>query len=133
MARKSHIRKLTRNSARICNFYQVVSQDSAAILAQAIAQTALHSKDICVIHGPPGTGKTTTLVEIIRQCVAQGLKVLAVAPSNIAVDNLAEKIAIQHPIEILIQFRYKIPIAIKRAHMKFGTIRASSPGLTSDS
>ena len=70
-------------------------------------QTALHSKDICVIHGPPGTGKTTTLVEIIRQCVAQGLKVLAVAPSNIAVDNLAEKIAIQHP-------KQKVPVHLVR-------------------
>jgi hypothetical protein len=52
-------------------------------------QTALQSKDIFCIHGPPGTGKTTTLVEIIRQCVSRGERVLAVAPSNIAVDNLA--------------------------------------------
>ena len=49
---------------------------------------SLGAREICAIHGPPGTGKTTTVVEFIRQCVALGLKVLATAPSNIAVDNM---------------------------------------------
>ena len=47
---------------------------------------------MAIIHGPPGTGKTTTVVELIRQGVARGETVLACAPSNHAVDNLLEKL-----------------------------------------
>ncbi|KAG8195271.1 hypothetical protein JTE90_028422 [Oedothorax gibbosus] len=54
---------------------------------------ALKQKEVAIIHGPPGTGKTTTVVECILQAVAQKLKILACAPSNIAVDNLVEKLA----------------------------------------
>ncbi|XP_023374063.1 DNA-binding protein SMUBP-2 [Otolemur garnettii] len=54
---------------------------------------ALSQKELAIIHGPPGTGKTTTVVEIILQAVKQGLKVLCCAPSNIAVDNLVERLA----------------------------------------
>jgi superfamily I DNA and/or RNA helicase len=53
---------------------------------------SLSSKDITLIHGPPGTGKTTTLVEYIRQEVLRGSRVLACAGSNIAVDNIVEGI-----------------------------------------
>ncbi|XP_053208455.1 DNA-binding protein SMUBP-2-like [Panonychus citri] len=54
---------------------------------------ALRSKDLCIIHGPPGTGKTTSIVEVILQHVKRGLKVLVCAPSNVAVDNLVERLA----------------------------------------
>lgn len=54
---------------------------------------ALSQKEVAIIHGPPGTGKTTTVVEIILQAVKQGLKVLCCAPSNVAVDNLVERLA----------------------------------------
>ena len=64
--------------------------------------------DVAVIHGPPGTGKTTTIIEIILQAVKRGIKVLATAPSNIAVDNMVEKLSakakvvrIGHPARIL--------------------------------
>ncbi|XP_043829131.1 DNA-binding protein SMUBP-2 isoform X2 [Dromiciops gliroides] len=56
---------------------------------------ALAQKELAIIHGPPGTGKTTTVVEIILQAVQQGLKVLCCAPSNVAVDNLVERLAAQ--------------------------------------
>ncbi|XP_076027106.1 DNA-binding protein SMUBP-2 [Genypterus blacodes] len=54
---------------------------------------ALSQREVAVIHGPPGTGKTTTVVEIILQAVRQGQKILCCAPSNVAVDNLVERLA----------------------------------------
>jgi superfamily I DNA and/or RNA helicase len=53
---------------------------------------ALAAKDLAIIHGPPGTGKTTAVTELIRQAVQRGERVLACAPSNLAVDNLLEKL-----------------------------------------
>ncbi len=52
----------------------------------------LSARDLAVVHGPPGTGKTTTVVEVIKASVGLGQKVLATAPSNTAVDNLLEKL-----------------------------------------
>ncbi|KAJ1868158.1 hypothetical protein LPJ78_000458 [Coemansia sp. RSA 989] len=53
---------------------------------------AITAKDIALIHGPPGTGKTYTLVEVIRQLVSQGKTLLVCGPSNISVDNIAERL-----------------------------------------
>ncbi|WP_457741462.1 IGHMBP2 family helicase [Thermococcus sp.] len=58
---------------------------------RAIAR-ALGSPDFFLIHGPFGTGKTRTLAELIRQEVERGNKVLATAESNVAVDNLVERL-----------------------------------------
>lgn len=59
---------------------------------RAISQ-ALGSPNFFLIHGPFGTGKTRTLAELIRQEVERGHKVLATAESNVAVDNLVERLA----------------------------------------
>lgn len=59
---------------------------------QAAVQFALSADDLALIHGPPGTGKTTTVVELIRQVVQKEQKVLACAPSNMAVDNIFERL-----------------------------------------
>ncbi|KAG1178620.1 hypothetical protein G6F70_000204 [Rhizopus microsporus] len=62
---------------------------------------ALGSNEIALVHGPPGTGKTYTLVEIIRQLVVnQGQRVLVCGPSNISVDNLVERLA-QHRLQVV--------------------------------
>ncbi len=53
---------------------------------KAILQTA----QVTIVHGPPGTGKTTTLIEGVIQLIRNGEKVLVAAPSNTAVDNIAK-------------------------------------------
>ncbi|HTL71289.1 MAG TPA: AAA domain-containing protein [Candidatus Eisenbacteria bacterium] len=53
---------------------------------------ALSAKDIALVHGPPGTGKTTALLEIIRQSIARGEGVFVTAPSNTACDNVLERL-----------------------------------------
>lgn len=69
---------------------------------------ALAAQDVALIHGPPGTGKTTAVVELIRQAVRRGEKVLACAPSHLAVDNLLKRLIaageralrIGHPVRV---------------------------------
>lgn len=61
---------------------------------------ALASKEIALIHGPPGTGKTHTLIELILQLLKQNLRVLVCGPSNISVDNIVERLA-PHKIPIV--------------------------------
>jgi superfamily I DNA and/or RNA helicase len=53
---------------------------------------ALEEQELAVIWGPPGTGKTTVLVEIVRQAVRAKQKVLVTTPSNLALDTLLEKL-----------------------------------------
>ncbi|SCU94475.1 LAFA_0F22034g1_1 [Lachancea sp. 'fantastica'] len=48
---------------------------------------------LSIIHGPPGTGKTHTLVELIRQLCEKGHRILVCGPSNISVDTILERLA----------------------------------------
>ena len=52
----------------------------------------LRSKDVAIVHGPPGTGKTTTLVEAVRETLMRENQVLVCAQSNMAVDWISEKL-----------------------------------------
>ncbi|KAJ4993277.1 hypothetical protein SVAN01_01252 [Stagonosporopsis vannaccii] len=54
---------------------------------------ALASREVALIHGPPGTGKTHTLIEVILQMLKQNLRLLVCGPSNISVDNIVERLA----------------------------------------
>jgi len=63
---------------------------------QAAVNKILSAKDLAIIHGPPGTGKTTTIVQAVKAMVKNtGEQILMVAPSNTAVDLLSEKLADQ--------------------------------------
>lgn len=52
----------------------------------------LHAKDVAIVHGPPGTGKTTTLVEAIYETLHRENQVMVCAQSNMAVDWISEKL-----------------------------------------
>lgn len=54
---------------------------------------ALASREVSLIHGPPGTGKTHTLIELILQMLKLKLRLLVCGPSNISVDNIVERLA----------------------------------------
>lgn len=66
----------------------MLNESQNAAIAQALA-----AKDFALIHGPPGTGKTTTLVQLIRLICESESTVLVCAPSNTAVDVLTERLA----------------------------------------
>lgn len=51
------------------------------------------ARDVAIVHGPPGTGKTTTLIRAIRHSMHEQSQILVAAPSNTAVDLLTEKLA----------------------------------------
>ncbi len=75
---------------------------------QEAISKALDSDDLFLIHGPPGTGKTSTLIELILQEHQRGRTILATADSNTAVDNMLQRLAkydlnivrIGHPVRI---------------------------------
>jgi superfamily I DNA and/or RNA helicase len=80
---------------------------------QAAVRFALSARDVALIHGPPGTGKTTAVVELIRQAIRDGRRVLACAPSNLAVDNIFERllaagnraVRLGHPARVIPELR----------------------------
>ncbi|HDS46030.1 MAG TPA: IGHMBP2 family helicase [Methanomicrobia archaeon] len=69
-----------------CNGQLNESQESAVL-------QCLAARDFFLIHGPPGTGKTVTCIEVVVQLVRRGNRILAAADSNVAVDNLVERLA----------------------------------------
>ncbi len=71
--------------------WQPVQTNLNSYQLQAV-RGSLQARDLFLIHGPPGTGKTTTLVESILQHIQRKQRVLATADSNTAVDNLVEKL-----------------------------------------
>ena len=70
-------------------FYPSALNDSQL----AAVRHVVSAKDVAIIHGPPGTGKTTTLVQAILETIRRERRVLVCASSNTAVDLLTEKLA----------------------------------------
>lgn len=62
---------------------------------QKAVNAILENPFVTILHGPPGTGKTTTLIEAILQLIKAGEKVLVSAPSNAAVDNMAKGLIVK--------------------------------------
>lgn len=98
---------------------------------QEAVRFALSANDLAIIHGPPGTGKTTTVVELILQAVQRGKRVLACAPSNTAVDNMLERliaaranvVRIGHPARVAKNLRDYTLDALVEDHDLMYTVR----------
>jgi superfamily I DNA and/or RNA helicase len=114
--RLAHLREvlLGRREAEFGRDPDVRPLDAGLNAVQVAAvQHALSARDVALIHGPPGTGKTTVVVELIRQAVRRGQKVLVSAPSNLGVDNVFEKllafreraVRLGHPARVLPELR----------------------------
>lgn len=92
-----------REAVQIPDLALRLNEDQTRVIAHAWSHPRL-----LLLHGPPGTGKTTTLVSMIRGFVGQGEQVLATAPSNAAVDLLTLRcreaglrvVRIGHPIRM---------------------------------
>lgn len=67
---------------------------------QQAVNEVLWAKDVAVVHGPPGTGKTTTLVEAIYETLRRETQVMVCAQSNMAVDWISEKL-VDHGVPVL--------------------------------
>lgn len=86
---------------RLARFAKNMSQEKLNFINKNLDESqkravvhALSAADVALIQGPPGTGKTTTVVEIIAQEVLRGSRVLACGASNLAVDNLVERVSV---------------------------------------
>lgn len=101
---EDNLKKLNKNTYRILEFllgkrkpttkirrvkFELEDENLNTSQKEAISR-ALASKDFFLIHGPFGTGKTRTLLELILQEVKNGGKLLVTAESNMAVDNILE-------------------------------------------
>lgn len=100
-------------------------------------QTVVNAKDVAFIHGPPGTGKTTTIAQAISLTVKTENQVLVCAASNAAVDLLAEKLSelglnvlrVGHPARVTEQTLSKTLDAKIAAHANYPELRALSKRL----
>ncbi|ORY41317.1 P-loop containing nucleoside triphosphate hydrolase protein [Rhizoclosmatium globosum] len=77
----------TRPAKPIEFLNQMLNDSQKDAVAKCLAADA-----VALIHGPPGTGKTETVVELVRQLVKRGDRVLLCGPSNISVDTLAARL-----------------------------------------
>ena len=79
------------SSATVVDLFEPIDRALDRSQKNAVAR-ALAAEDVALIHGPPGTGKTTAVVEYVLQERLRGRRVLCCAASNVAVDTLVERL-----------------------------------------
>lgn len=113
----------------------IIRNQTSSILNSTQKETiekVIHASDVAFIHGPPGTGKTTTIVEAIKLTIQDERQVLVSAPSNAAVDLLVEKLSAQglntvrigHPARVTEQSLSKTLDVKISEHAHFGELRS---------
>jgi superfamily I DNA and/or RNA helicase len=82
------------NNERILHKLDFEPLDSSLNESQkeAVKAALADNNPLVMIHGPPGTGKTQTLLEVIKQLINRGKKLLVCGPSNLSVDNIVERL-----------------------------------------
>ena len=91
--RLGYLRDLFYSSQKAETFtFQPMSFPYLNKTQQEAVNKVLRAKDVAIVHGPPGTGKTTTLVEAIHETLRRETQVLVCAQSNMAVDWISEKL-----------------------------------------
>lgn len=91
--RLAELRDLFHGSGKASNYsFQPVRFPWLNAAQEEAVNKVLHAKDVAIVHGPPGTGKTTTLVEAIYETLHRENQVLVCAQSNMAVDWISEKL-----------------------------------------
>ncbi len=71
------------------SIFEFTSSNSLNTSQNEAVKLILETNDVCIIHGPPGTGKTTTLIEAAKQISKQGANILIATPSNAAADHVS--------------------------------------------
>jgi len=123
-ADKPKFEQLTANSQQRTTTLNSSQQQALQKIESAV--------DVAIIHGPPGTGKTTTLTESIWHCLQHESQVLVSAPSNAAIDLLVEKLSgmgisvirIGHPARVTEQSLSKTLDAKIAAHPHYHELRS---------
>lgn len=88
------IKILTGEKAPTFNEEHAYASETLNASQQQAVRKIIAANELAIVHGPPGTGKTTTLVQAIKALIQKDHKqVLVVAPSNTAVDLLSEKLS----------------------------------------
>ena len=96
--RLSELKNILLGTEKAQSGERKIHMESISILnasQHAALKMVVESTDVAFIHGPPGTGKTTTLVQAIRQTLKDEKQVMVCAPSNAAVDLLVDKLSEQ--------------------------------------
>lgn len=112
----------------------IVEQSNASVLndsQRTALSTVMRAEDVAFIHGPPGTGKTTTIVQAIIATIARERQVLVTAPSNAAIDLLVDKLSesginvirIGHPARVTEQTLSKTLDARIAAHSNYQELK----------
>lgn len=97
---KRHLAELNRASTKLEDFRAVYYRSELNPSQNEAVNSVLQNEGIQILHGPPGTGKTTTLSHAIHALVKSGKRVVVSAPSNTAVDHFA-KVLVKKGVKIL--------------------------------
>ncbi len=117
-------------SSAICNLKSEISYLNES--QNEALKKVVETPDVAFVHGPPGTGKTTTIVEAIKLTIQEEKQVLVSAPSNAAIDLLVEKLSAQglnalrigHPARVTEQSLSKTLDVKISEHAHFGELRS---------
>jgi ATP-dependent RNA/DNA helicase IGHMBP2 len=97
---KAHISSLNRGVGSLTEVTQIYQNEQLNTSQNQAVNAILQNEGIQIVHGPPGTGKTTTLSHAIQALVKSGKRILVAAPSNTAVDHFA-KVLVKKGVKVL--------------------------------